>query len=155
LAASTGPCAPPATQLARSGIPFEEVAELLWNGELGAPGLRWPRYAQADRLRWFAASIVAPASNDQLMELFALFTMQLGLSRGNATGQPDSGDTPAAARELIQTMAGCFGYASQRRTFYQLRKGQSIVEVLLGALEIADSAENHAGLCGAGGAVRP
>jgi citrate synthase len=135
-----------ATQLARSGIPFEEVAELLWNGELGAPGLRWPRYVQTERLRRFAASIAAPASNDQLMELFALFTMQLGLSRGNAAGQPGSGDTPAAARELIQTMAGCFGYGSQRRAFYQLRKGQSIVEGLLGALEIADSAENQAAL---------
>lgn len=135
-----------ATQLARSGIPFEEVAELLWNGELGAPGLRWPRYAQTERLRRFAASIAAPAANDQLMELFSLFTMQLGLSRGHAAGQSGSADTLAHARELIQTMAGCFGYASQRRAFYQLRKGQSIVEGLLGALEIAESAENRDGL---------
>jgi citrate synthase len=135
-----------ATQLARSGIPFEEVAELLWNGELGAPGVRWPRYAQTERLRRFAASIAAPASNDQLMELFALFTMQLGLAHGHAAGQPASGDTCAAAREVIQTMAGCFGYGSQRRAFYQLRKGQSIVEGLLGALEVADSAENQAAL---------
>lgn len=135
-----------ATGLARSGIPFEDVAELLWNGELGAPGIRWPRYAQTEHLRGFAASIAAPASNEQLMDLFALFTMQLGLSRGHATGQPGSGDTPAAARELIQTMAGCFGYASQRRTFYQLLRGQSIAEGLLGALGIANSAENQAGL---------
>lgn len=135
-----------ATRLASSGILFEEVAELLWNGARGAPGLRWPRYAQSEHLRLFAGSIAAPASNDQLMELFALFTMQLGLSRGHAAGQADRGDTLAAARELIQTIAGCFGYASQRRAYYQLRKGHSIVEGLLGALEIADSAENQEGL---------
>jgi citrate synthase len=134
-----------ATQLARSRIPFEEVAELLWNGELGTPGVRWPRYAQTDRLRQFAASIEAPATNDKLMELFALFTMQLGLSRGIA-GQSSNGDSLAVARELIQTMTGCFGYASQRRAFYQMRKGQSIAEGLLGALEIAASCENHDGL---------
>lgn len=135
-----------ATQLARSGILFEEVAELLWNGALGVSGLRWRRYAQTEHLRRFAASIAAPASNDQLMELFALFTMQLGLSRGRAASQPGSDDTPVAAREVIQTMAGCFGYASPRRAFYQLRKGQSIVEGLLRALEIKDSTENQDGL---------
>jgi citrate synthase len=135
-----------ATQLARSGIPFEEVAELLWSGELGAPGLRWPRYVQTERLREFAASIAVPGANDQLMELLALFTMQLGLSRGNSLARAGSGDPLVVARELIQTMAGCFGYASGRRAFYQLRRGQSIVEGLLGALEISDSVENQDGM---------
>lgn len=135
-----------ATQLARSRIRFEEVAELLWTGELGTPGLRWPRYAQSDRLRQFAASIAAPATNDKLMELFALFIMQLSLSNRNSSGQSSSGDILAVARELIQTMAGCFGYASRRRVFYQMRKGQSIVECLLSALEISDSRENQDGL---------
>lgn len=132
-----------ATQLARSGISFEEAAELLWSGVLGTPGQRWPRYAQNERLRTFAASIAAPASNDQLMELFPMFMMQLGLLRQNAAGQPDIRETSGAARELIQTMAGCFGYASPRRAFFQLRKGQSIAEGVLGALELADSSANQ------------
>ena len=135
-----------AVQLARSGVPFEEVAELLWTGKLGTPGLRWPRHARTARLRSFAASITPPASNDQLIELFALFTMQLGLARGHAAGQPGSEDTLDAARELIQAMAGCFGYVSERRTFYQLRKGESIAASLLGALEIPASADNQAGM---------
>lgn len=136
----------PAIQLARSGTTFEEVAELLWTGQPGTPGLRWPRHVQTDRLRRFAASITSPASNDQLIELFALFTMQLGLSRGHTAGRPGSHETLDAARELIQTMAGCFGYVSQQRAFYQLRKGESIADSLLGALKIPSTAENQAGL---------
>jgi citrate synthase len=110
------------------------VVELLWSGVQGTPGLRWPRYDQSARLRGFAATIAAPGSNDQLMELFPMFIMQLGLLRQNAAGQPDIRDTYGAAREVIQTMAACFGYASPRRAFYQLRKGQSIAEGVLGAL---------------------
>lgn len=135
-----------ATQLARSHVSFEEVAELLWNGTLATVSVRWPRYVQTDSLRKFATSIVVPTANDQLMELFSIFTMCLGLSRGYAAGHLDSQDTLAVARELIQTLTGCFGYASQRRTFYQLRKGQSIAEGLLGALEVEETTANLEGL---------
>lgn len=134
----------PAIQLARSGAAFEEVAELLWTGKPGTPGLCWPRHVRTDRVRRFAASIAAPASNDQLIELFALFAMQLGLTRGPGAGQPGSKDTLEAARELIRTMAGCFGYVSPRRAFYQLRKGESIAAGLLSALELAVTADNRA-----------
>jgi citrate synthase len=135
-----------ATRLAADGVAVEEVAELMWSGSLGAPGLRWPRYAQSGRLREFAASIRPPGSNEQLMELFALFIMQLGLSRGDTANQPGSGDTPEAACEIIQTMTGCFGYSSPQRCFYRMRKGESIVEGLIGALAIEDSRENREGL---------
>lgn len=135
-----------ATQLTRSGAAFEEVAELLWSGELGIPGLRWPRYGQTERLRQFAGSIAVPGSNNQLMDLLALFTMQLGLSHGNSAARTGRGDPLVLARELIQTMAGCFGFASGKRAFYQLSRGQSIAEGLLGALEMPNSADNRAGL---------
>jgi citrate synthase len=135
-----------ATRLALDGATIEQVAELMWSGSLAEPGLRWPRYAQSSRLRRFAASIRPPASNEQLMELFALFTMQLGLSSPHAAAQPGSGDTLEAACEIIQTMTGCFGYSSPQRRFYQMRKGESIVEGLVKALGIDDSHENRDGL---------
>jgi citrate synthase len=135
-----------ATQLAASGASFEAVAELLWTGAWTDEAVRWPRFAPAERLRAFAASLAPPASNDQLMELFALFIMQLGISSGSAASVPVRGDTPEAAREIIQTMTACFGYISSRRAFHPMRKGQSIAEGLLDALALEASAENRAGL---------
>lgn len=132
-----------ATQLARSGVAFEEVAELLWSGVLSVPGLRWPRHVQNARLNAFAASVAAPASNDQLMELFSLFMLQLGLLRQNAAGGRNVRDTSGAAREMIQTMAGCLGYASPQRAFYQLSRGQSIASGVLAALGLAASSAHE------------
>jgi citrate synthase len=135
-----------ASQLARSGASFEAVAELLWTGAWTDGTVRWPRLAQTENLRRFAASIAPPRTNDQLMELFALFTMQLGIASGTGANQLVQGDTPEAARQIIQTMTGCFGYISSHRSFHAMRKGQSIVEGLLDALALEASAENRAAL---------
>jgi citrate synthase len=136
-----------AIELAREGVSYEAAAELLWTGVRPEGTPRWrANAARVARVVKLAGGIPAPQANDQLMEMFALFALQLGMSRGSVERRVREGSTFDAARELIQTFTGCFGYISPRRSFMPMRSGQSMVEGLIAALGIEDSEENRIAL---------
>jgi citrate synthase len=136
----------PAVQLARSSASFEAVAELLWSGLWHEEPLRWSVAPLPADVRALAGSITRLRSNDQLLEIFALFILKLGVSRGSIADRVRSGRTLDAAREIIQALTGCFGYISARARFVVLRNGQSVVEGLLRSLALADTGENREAL---------
>ncbi|MDB5772007.1 MAG: citrate synthase [Burkholderia sp.] len=135
-----------ALDLARGGASFEAVAELLWSGEWHEEPPRWRMTSQTARVRNVAGSMAPPQSNDQLMETFALIALQLGMSRGSVEESVHSGAVFVAAREIIQTFTGCFGYISDHRRFYPMQSGQTIAEGLLRALALDKSEENRLAL---------
>jgi citrate synthase len=135
-----------AVQLAHCGATFENVAELLWTGLWEDEPLRWRGASQPEAVRKLARSIVPPRSNDQLMEMFALLTLELGMARGSVANRVRGGATFDAAREIIRTFTGCFGYISSHRRFYPMLNGQSVADGLLHSLALEESEENQAAL---------
>jgi len=129
-----------ATRLAYSAVPFENVADLLWSGELDTTPSRWQLHALPRRLEGFAATMTSLRARDQLLELFTLFTVQLGLAHAGAPTADE--DSTLAARALIKTLAGCFGYTSAHGAFYRLRKGQPVAEGMLEALGVEPDTRN-------------
>jgi citrate synthase len=133
-----------AVDLMHDGASFEQVAELLWTGLWHDEPVRWPVASQVPELRKLAASIVAPQTGDQLLETFALFVLRLGMTRGTIADRVRKGNTLDAARGIIQTLTGCFGYISTRQCFQTMLPGQSIVDGLVRSLGVKDSKDNRA-----------
>lgn len=135
-----------AVQLARSEASFEAVAELLWSGLWQEGSVRWtvaPLPADVKKLAGFMPRL---KSNDQLLEILALVTLELGVSRGGIAERVRGGKTLDAARQILQVLTGCFGYISADGRFVAMRDGQSVVEGLLQSLAISDTAENREAL---------
>ena len=132
-----------AVQLARDGVSFEAVAELLWSGFLYEDRSRWPLIPLPAEVRRLIQSTAELRSNDQLFEILAFVTLKLGISRGGVAERVRSGRPADAARQIIQVLVGCFAYLSSHRRFLPMRNGQSIVEGLLRSLDVALTAENR------------
>jgi citrate synthase len=132
-----------AVQLARSRTSYETVAELLWTGLWHEDPIRWPARNTGPILRKIRNTIVAPETNDQLLETFALFALQLGIPHGSVAERVRSGRTLEAAREIIRALTGCFGYISNSRRFYNMASGQPIVDGLIKALVLPETDENR------------
>lgn len=112
-----------ATALARDGVPFEAVAQLLWTGELALQAPVWPVTALPRPLvRRIEAACRACGP---LLELFALAVLQHGL-------QPAGAAEPA--RELIALLVGCAGLATPKGRFVPMHRGERIDHALLRAL---------------------
>jgi citrate synthase len=131
-----------AVRLAEAGTSFEAVAELLWTGRLDDASLRWPAVAPRAAGCALAGPLAAPASG-QLLEIFSLFTLQLGMAPARTSTRAGPS---AAGRELIQTLTGCFGYLSRQGQYCPMRAGESVASSLLQALVVEDSADNRAAM---------
>ncbi len=135
-----------AIQLARSGASFESVAELLWSGLWQEEPVRWAVTPLPADVRKLAGSMPRLESNDQLLEILALMTLKLGVSRGGIAERVRGGKTLDAARQILQVLTGSFGYISPAGRFVGMRDGQSVVEGLLRSLAISDTSENREAL---------
>lgn len=131
-----------ASNLLRTGTSFETVAELLWTGIWQEDALRWDVTPLPNEIRALIDAIPPLQSNDQLLEVFALVTLQIGMLRGTTSERLRGGRSVEAAREIIQTMVGCLGLLSSRKRFIPMEDGQSISQGILSALEIDDTDEN-------------
>lgn len=131
-----------AIELARSRIPYETVAELLWTGVWHEETIRWDARPEALSLHNLRNAIIAPETNDQLMETFALFVLQLGMPHGSFAERVRSSRTLEAAREIMRALTGCFGYISKNRKFYSMESGQPLIDGLMNALEVPNTDEN-------------
>jgi citrate synthase len=130
-----------AVQLAGAGTSFEAVAELLWSGRIDDSAVRWPLIPR--RAGGPLAGATATPASGQLLDIFSLFTLQLGMApaRLGARAGPF-----AAARELIQTLSGCFGYLSAQGQFCPMRPGETVAANLLRAMAVEDNPENRAAM---------
>ncbi len=132
-----------AGDLARMQVPFETVAELLWTGMWNDQATNWPVIALKPELKRLAQSLASPDAAEQLLEIFALVTLQLGLSRGSVKERVHGGQTLVSAREIIQTLVGCFGLATTKAAYVPMQDGQTIVQGLMRALSLDATEENY------------
>lgn len=130
-----------AVELARQGVSFECVAELLWTGHLPDNGVTWVVSPMRDLLR-SCGPISHAAKRDQFMEIFALMALTAGITRGGVAHRRYNGNPLEAAREVLQLLVGCMGYLADERKFTPLRKGESVVAGVLRALGGESSPQN-------------
>jgi citrate synthase len=132
-----------ATELARVHAPFEAVAELLWSGSWNDGSPRWDVERPSKELRELIGSMRSPLAADQLVEIFALVTLRLGLGNGTVAERVRRGRTLEAARQIISTLVGCCGLATKAGDFVPMRRGQSVSEALMHALGATPSPQNQ------------
>lgn len=131
-----------ATDLARSQVTFETIAELLWTGMRNDYAKPWPALATNSDVRWLTRSPTSTDAVEQLLEIFALVTLRLGLVRGSVRERVHGGQTLESGRQIIQTLVGCLGLASAKARYAPMLAGQSITESLMRALALKSSDEN-------------
>lgn len=131
-----------AAELARSGTSFEALAELLWSGELTPQSPRWTVTRPAAELVRLTQSMSMLNADQNVLESFALVVLLLGMGRGPVVKRLLKGQTLPAAREIIQTMVACCGFAGPARMYRPMLKGQSVVEGLMQSLAMVPDVEN-------------
>lgn len=138
-----------AADLVRAGVAFERVAELLWTGALPAAATRtavWPVPRPARALAGLTQTLAASGAGDNVLEAFAMVVLMLGMRRGPVAQRLQQGHTLAAAREIMQTLAGCCGFVGPAHAFLPLRKGQGLVDGLMQSLGMAPTDGNREAL---------
>lgn len=135
-----------AADLVRSGAAFEDVAELLWTGAPPTVAIHaagWPQLRPARELTALTQTLAALDAGDNLLESCALVVLMLGMRRDPADKRLESGNTLAAARAIMQAMAGCCGFVGPARAFLPMRNGQTLVDGLMQSLAMAPTAANR------------
>lgn len=135
-----------AADLVRNATPFESVAEMLWSSHLPEQVPRWPVLKPSPPLLKLTRTMGALKAGDNVLESFALVVVLLGLSRGPVAKRLSSGQTLPAAREIIQTLVACCGFAGTSGRYRPMRKGQSVIDGLMQALGLPTDDENFEAL---------
>lgn len=130
-----------AADLVRMRAPFESIAELLWTGRWDEDPPQWPAPKASPELRKLTDSLTGSMATDQIIEMFALVTLHLGVGRGVAD-RIRNGRPLHAARQIIQTLVGCCGLASEHARFAPLQPSEAVAQGLMRALAIERSDEN-------------
>jgi citrate synthase len=131
-----------AADLVGSGLSFEAVSELLWTGEPCGQEPAWRvGKPSADLLR-LTQTLGSLQAGDNILELFALVVLLLGMHRGSVAERLSQGQTLPAARELMQTVVACCGFAGPAQKYRTMRQGESVVEGLMRALAVPATPEN-------------
>jgi citrate synthase len=135
-----------AADLVRSGASFESVAELLWTGELNGKAPAWPVRKPSAELITLAATLTSLRARSNVLESFALAVLLLGMRRGPVAERLSQGKTLPAAREIMQTVVACCGFAGPAQSLRPMQRGESVVEGLMHALAVPPTAENREAL---------
>lgn len=134
-----------ALDLAMEGADYENVAEFLWTGTWTSAAVRWPVTSVPRAIGELTTTHLR--SNDELLELFALVSIRIGMAAGTSASNAVATDgLLASGRALLQVMTACFGCIAHARTFSPMKQGESIADALIRILDIEDSFENRRGL---------
>jgi citrate synthase len=122
-----------ATDLARRHQRFESVAEYLWAGAPFADDVIWceARHASLGRQLDEIARLHPRAHIRQLLTEVALL---LGMEQADRVGIRKTESEIEQARDLMQAMAGVFGFLGPAKRYAVARRGDPIARVLARAL---------------------
>ncbi|MBV7486054.1 citrate synthase [Bordetella sp. BOR01] len=131
-----------ACDLVRDGSSFEAVAELLWNDALPRLAPAWPVHRPTEELLALARAMAASNPRNNVLEVFAMVVLMLGLNHGSTAERLASGTTLDAAREIIQALVACCGFVGHGGCYRPMRRGETVVQALMHSLGVAITAEN-------------
>lgn len=123
-----------ATDLVRQQFAFENVAELLWTGQLHDEPIAWAADAEQANVRQLIRHIPTDAAQHQMMEVMALVTLQLAMGRGPLQNRLRSGRTLDVARQVILALVGCFGLLGPKARYVPVVVSAPVAHGLLQAL---------------------
>ncbi|WP_254074234.1 citrate synthase [Burkholderia sp. S171] len=137
-----------AVEMARAGISFESVAQLLFTGTWQDTFAAWSGIeTPADTQRLLRSYEDGLRCND-IGNLLGIVALALGMHDRGAAEISDGTSVPAA-RLLIQTMAGCLGYLRARPQFEYRQAHEALAPFILRATGAASSPEALHALNGA------
>jgi citrate synthase len=116
-----------AVELARAGVLFENVAELLWTGVLHREPVRWQDERPPEGIDRAIDALALQHPGLPMLRIYALATTILGAAEG-ANSEIRRGTTIPAARQLVLALAGCLGYLAQPPGFHDPRAGSHLAE---------------------------
>src|SRR4051812_19304970 len=116
-----------ALDLARAGLPFENVAELLWTGVLHRGPMHWHDEALPEGIDRAIDALALQRPGLPMLRIYALATTILGAAEA-ANSEIRRGTTIPAARQLVLALAGCLGYLAQPPGFRAPRAGSQLAD---------------------------
>ena len=131
-----------ACDLVCDGSSFEAVAELLWTGKLPRPAPVWPVHRPTDELLALARAMATCQPRNNVLEVFAMVVLMLGLKPGSGAQRLAGGSTLPTAREIVQAMVACCGFVGPGQCYRPMRRGETVVQALMHSLGLAATAEN-------------
>jgi citrate synthase len=124
-----------ATDLARDNHRFESVAEYLWTGTALVDDVIWcePKHASLGRQ---LSEITRFHPNVHIRQLLTEVALLLGMEQGDEVRVQETRSDIEQACDLMQAMAGAFGFLGPGKQYAVPRRGDSIARVLAKALGI-------------------
>src|SRR5215470_9565922 len=126
-----------ATDLARRHHRFESVAEYLWAGTALADDVIWCGGKHANLGRQLD-EIARLHPNVHIRQLLTEVALLLGIEQGDVAGNKTTSDIEQA-RDLMQAMAGAFGFLGPGMRYAAPRRGDTIARILARALGLQAS----------------
>jgi citrate synthase len=127
-----------ATDLARRNHRFEAVAEYLWGGAALASDVIWCEGKHASLGRQLD-QITRFHPNVHIRQLLTEVALLLGMEEAETAGVHETKSDIGQACDLMQAMAGAFGFLGPARRYAAPRRGDTIARVLARALGLPSS----------------
>jgi citrate synthase len=127
-----------ATDLARRNRRFEAVAEYLWTGAALADDVIWCE-AKHPNLGRQLDEIARLHPNVHIRQLLMEVALLLGMEQADRARLPATRSDNGQARDLMQAMAGAFGFLGPNKRYAVARRGDTIARVLAKALGLQPS----------------
>ena len=126
-----------ATELVVAGLPYENVAEFLWTGELLDEPIRWTFEPLPLETQRIIKALEHSRADAPIAHVFATIALSISMARGTRAARLRTSSTITAARQVLQTFAGCFGFLSARHAYLPYPKATSIAAAVLRASGLA------------------
>lgn len=130
----------PAIDLAGSGVSFEAVCHFLMTGMRQPEPVHWRAEPPAAAVRDLCRRSSGLLRAAELEQTMAMLVIALGMN-GRSDTELKEGNSTAAAREVVRTLAGCFGFHGPRASFAESRAGESVARHVLRASGLPAPAE--------------
>jgi citrate synthase len=124
-----------ATDLARRQHRFESVAEYLWTGNTLADDVIWCESKHASLGRQLD-EIARFHPNVHIRQLLTEVALLLGMEQADPAPLHETRSDVEQARDLMQAMAGAFGFLGPAKRYAAPRRGDTIARVLARALGV-------------------
>ena len=129
-----------AVDLARSGVGFEAVADLLWTGMLIDQNRSWPLQRPGGPFLKLVREPARLASRVGIHDAFMFVTCAAAISMGPPKARmAQTAASPQAAQQLMLLLSGCFGYLPRSPAYRAPKPDETVAEAIAAGLRLKPS----------------
>ncbi len=116
-----------ASALARARVPFENVAEFLWSGDITEEAIAWNKQSDPPGFARLLGTANHLHEGAHVVQIMSVAVLALGIAKGMRRERIRAGQTPVGmARSLIRTQTGVLGFLGQEKRYAPLQDGETI-----------------------------